>query len=937
MVAPVIANSDRIVSYSPNASAGPFPVPFPLFDNTGADLRVTLDGEVVAGWTLAAAAEPGFYGSPNTYTNCSITFSAPISGALVIKGRRAPRRTSNYEEGRGIPAKDLNVELNTLTAIAREVRADVTANETLNLAQQIALVQLVERADDAETRLDGHDTRIGEIENNLVGAPDNILAVLAQVLAAAASVQNPDRKFVVTSPPFNYIPYSSEAAAEHPSSLTCDTAVRQAAEAANLLGGIVYFPPGYYAIQDGLDGRGLSNVHFISDNAHLIPKPGRLNGSDNITRNNVFQFLNFDKYGPDLDKDYDPVNGGYKNKNVSVQRFHIHCKNQNGSGIVVDGHFGRSLSAIETLGIDNFAAIGNKIYDAYGNGIVAGTVDPRAYDENGVRVGAQNPIIEGNEFYGCLRGVLPQYATALAPAGITGSVIQVGSCIDGRVSNNYCKNASGPFLDRFNDPGLKVFGNRVEGFGLYPVGAHPDSRVGFHQHVGMVRSDFGMSDHDVVNNTFIGTGGVFDSGAMTEFFQTGQVRTPGPRRGRYIGNRFIRPSAGVQITAPAIGASGEHYAHRQPSDIYTYPVLIQWVGGTNVTFLRKRGVGTVPTIELPEDSFAAYPAGPNKSLVIYRGDEIVMNYSVAPSSWSWFVVPNIDAAAMYFHGGSVTDHPAQCLDLLVRGNYIEAPGTMGIAGVDVSRSRFEANTILDPGAVYGARAIQFGAAIDQAGGGSSDNVFSGNHALDRRDTSALMQGIYSDAGPRNLRNRIVDNHIGAGIAASPTIPATTVEFANPFGCSCIVTVSGGTVSAIAVGPAGSTVVTGVTSGPVVVPNGQVIKLTYTVAPTWVWTASAVVETSTATTYISRNFGSRAPTSDLGAAPSVPATTVEFANPYNFDCNVSISGGTVTQIAVGAAGATRALGLTSGQVLVRHGEVIKITHSSAPTWVWTIAT
>lgn len=119
-----IANADRFVHYTPNNSTGPFPVPFPVFDPTGADLEVTLNGQVVtSGWSFTGTLEPGFYGAPNTWVNGSISFDAPISGSLYIEGNRAPRRPAEaqFAEGRGIPARDHNTEYNTLTAICREI------------------------------------------------------------------------------------------------------------------------------------------------------------------------------------------------------------------------------------------------------------------------------------------------------------------------------------------------------------------------------------------------------------------------------------------------------------------------------------------------------------------------------------------------------------------------------------------------------------------------------------------------------------------------------------------------------------------------------------------------------------------------------------------------------------------------------------------------
>jgi len=86
----------------------------------------------------------------------------------------------------------------------------------------------------------------------------------------------------------------------------------------------------------------------------------------------------------------------------------------------------------------------------------------------------------------------------------------------------------------------------------------------------------------------------------------------------------------------------------------------------------------------------------------------------------------------------------------------------------------------------------------------------------------------SGAGSGNiLRSNVGYNPI---TLSAPGIPTSGVDFIHTFAVDCTVYISGGTVSAIAV--AGLT--TGLTSGVFRLPVGQKIKVTYTVAPQWVW-------------------------------------------------------------------------------------------------------
>jgi hypothetical protein len=68
---------------------------------------------------------------------------------------------------------------------------------------------------------------------------------------------------------------------------------------------------------------------------------------------------------------------------------------------------------------------------------------------------------------------------------------------------------------------------------------------------------------------------------------------------------------------------------------------------------------------------------------------------------------------------------------------------------------------------------------------------------------------------------------------------------------------------------------------------------------------------------------------LETTPAVPASNTPQFNPNGFPVQVTVSGGTVTVIAVNGA----ATGQTSGTVTVPTGGTITLTYSVAPTWTW----
>jgi hypothetical protein len=71
--------------------------------------------------------------------------------------------------------------------------------------------------------------------------------------------------------------------------------------------------------------------------------------------------------------------------------------------------------------------------------------------------------------------------------------------------------------------------------------------------------------------------------------------------------------------------------------------------------------------------------------------------------------------------------------------------------------------------------------------------------------------------------------VAHGPQTPPTIPASTVPRANPFGFACLVTIHG-TVSAVAINGAALALLGSL----YLVPAGETITLTYVVAPTWDW-------------------------------------------------------------------------------------------------------
>jgi len=98
-----------------------------------------------------------------------------------------------------------------------------------------------------------------------------------------------------------------------------------------------------------------------------------------------------------------------------------------------------------------------------------------------------------------------------------------------------------------------------------------------------------------------------------------------------------------------------------------------------------------------------------------------------------------------------------------------------------------------------------------------------NNTSSSNDEPLLSNGGYSQSGA-----------IPGTVFDVTPIPASGTAFASPFPGLATLTVTGGTVSEIAVAPFGSTTYTNVEAGdssPVTIPAAASVKITYTTAPT----------------------------------------------------------------------------------------------------------
>ena len=157
------------------------------------------------------------------------------------------------------------------------------------------------------------------------------------------------------------------------------------------------------------------------------------------------------------------------------------------------------------------------------------------------------------------------------------------------------------------------------------------------------------------------------------------------------------------------------------------------------------------------------------------------------------------------------------------GNGFVINGTVSIALVGCQSSKNAQSGV-------GVQSIASGAGVIQIIGGEYSNngqygVAGGFADVLKISGSAIITGNTTN----QVRSASIDHPTNAAMSAA-AIPASGTAIANPYSIPCAVTISGGTVTGIAIN--GVTVAG--TSGTYYLQPGNTITLTYSVAPTWAW-------------------------------------------------------------------------------------------------------
>lgn len=126
---PALPDTERRTSYSITSSTCSCSVGFALYGDSidyNDWLEVWLNGALVnyddanLGWTITSPTGP-LASIPRPITDAVLTFNNAQTGTIQIVGARRPRRTSQFQEGVGVPARNLNQVFTDIIAMLREV------------------------------------------------------------------------------------------------------------------------------------------------------------------------------------------------------------------------------------------------------------------------------------------------------------------------------------------------------------------------------------------------------------------------------------------------------------------------------------------------------------------------------------------------------------------------------------------------------------------------------------------------------------------------------------------------------------------------------------------------------------------------------------------------------------------------------------------------
>jgi len=182
-----ITASTREAFYNPVVPTTDFLVNFPIFGrNVGefpsTDLQVEVNGQLRTDFTILATFIEG------VSTNAVVRMNVAVTGFVAIRGKRAPRRTDQYQTGAPLRIPDHNYSLDRVEAEMQEVRRDTDQNAAKLESFVADVSDLTERAENAANSAEQSEETAATSKDEAVAAKEAAESAAGANLANADSV-----------------------------------------------------------------------------------------------------------------------------------------------------------------------------------------------------------------------------------------------------------------------------------------------------------------------------------------------------------------------------------------------------------------------------------------------------------------------------------------------------------------------------------------------------------------------------------------------------------------------------------------------------------------------------------------------------------------------------------------------------------------------------
>src|SRR5208337_2185183 len=380
------------------------------------------------------------------------------------------------------------------------------------------------------------------------------------------------------------------------------------------------------------------------------------------------------------------------------------------------------------------------------------------------------------------------------------------ACAGGRIVNNYIYNMTlgGITIDSISNPTL-IANNYVDGIGIHGVGNQPFG-------IGALAGP-GTDGVLVIGNT---VRRVYSNG--TAYMASGNVT---------LSNN--KASLAMENLDSGLGYAG---IYPGPAGI----VVLDWPTVSNV-YLNNNIVepSTLIVAVVSDNGGPTSPNGdydnvtPSGAVGTLNGKPLYGNgsyYIWYDGSANWAISPVINRnPALGYNGWYV----ASSASTPPTGPYTAAGTVTGTCSIAMTSPKWQA------GIACGGTANSGNTTVHIQGGAYNDIISGGYSIQNLTSVGSANVSVINAELPGGISGPVTRVQNCLGYPTAPAVPATTVEQQNTTGQPCRVTITGGTVTKIAKGyTSGALITTNITSGVVELGAGEIIAVTYSALPTWVW-------------------------------------------------------------------------------------------------------